>query len=183
MEALIVVDMQNDYLDGGAVATPDGHARIEAINLLMDRFDLVAASQDWHPAEHFSFAENHDGRAPGDVVSIDGRQWHLWPAHCVRNTPGAEFCRELNTERFRRVFQTGTDAQSVSHSAFGEGSGSGLAEWLRERRVDSVAVCGVAIEAGVRETVLDALREGFRTRLIVTACSGGPCAGRDEPRH
>ena len=175
MKALIVVDVQNDFMPDGALPVPDAYATIPVINDLMDRYDLVVATQDWHPADHGSFASNHEGATPGEVRELDGLDQIMWPDHCVQNTPGAAFVDGLNTDRFDRIFQKGTDPRVDSYSGFFDNARrhtTGLAAYLRDQGVDEVHVCGVATDYCVKFTVLDALSEGFATTLIPDACRG-----------
>lgn len=173
--ALIVVDVQNDFLPGGALAVPEGDAVIEAINVLMESFDLVFATQDWHPADHGSFAANHPGRRIGEVIDLNGLQQVLWPVHCVQNTGGAEFAPALRFARFDNVFRKGTDPAVDSYSGLydnGHRHSTGLAEALKARGVREVSVCGLATDYCVKFTALDALREGFDVTLIERASRG-----------
>jgi Isochorismatase family len=116
--ALILVDIQNDFLPGGELAVPDGHAVIPVANRLSPHFDCVVATQDWHPANHGSFAKNHLGRKPGELIVLGGLSQVLWPAHCVQNTPGADFAKELDTTQLVAVFRKGTDPEIDSYSGF-----------------------------------------------------------------
>ena len=173
--ALIVVDVQNDFLTGGALAVPEGDAVIEPINGLMASFDLVFATQDWHPTDHGSFAANHPGRRVGEVIELNGLPQVLWPVHCVQNTSGAEFAPTLNFARFDNVFRKGTDPTVDSYSGLydnGHRRATGLADELRSRGVHEVSVCGIATDYCVKFTALDALREGFAVTLIERACRG-----------
>src|SRR3954451_7063313 len=118
MRALILVDIQNDFLPGGALAVPSGDEVVPVANKLMEEIDLVVATQDWHPAGHGSFAANHPGKKPGEVVELNGLPQVLWPVHCVQGTRGAAFVAGLNVSRVTRVFQKGTDAGIDSYSGF-----------------------------------------------------------------
>jgi nicotinamidase/pyrazinamidase len=118
MRALILVDLQNDFVSGGALAVPDGDAVVPVANRVQSCFDLVVATQDWHPADHGSFAANHPGRRPGDVIELSGLAQILWPVHCVQHTPGAAFVPGLDMRRVARVFQKGTDPLIDSYSGF-----------------------------------------------------------------
>src|SRR5271169_411690 len=109
MNALLVVDIQNDFLAGGALAVPDGDKVIPIANRLVECFDLILATQDWHPANHGSFATNHPNRHPGEIIDLNGTMQVLWPVHCVQGSPGAEFSAQLRTDRFAHVFRKGTD--------------------------------------------------------------------------
>jgi nicotinamidase/pyrazinamidase len=177
MNALIVVDMQNDFMDDGALAVPGSRDLVETINELMESpvFDLVVATQDWHPADHGSFASNHEGKEPGQVIELDGLEQILWPTHCVQGSEGAEFVDGLNTDRFDTVFEKGMNPLVDSYSGFydnGHREDTGLADYLREQDIKSVYVCGVATDYCVKFTVLDACKEGFNTKLIWDATEG-----------
>src|SRR5215472_8157763 len=116
MNCLIITDIQNDFVPGGALAVKEGHLIVPIVNRVQSEFDLVVATQDWHPPNHGSFAANHTGRKPGDIIELAGLPQILWPVHCVQNTPGAAFVKELHTSRFARVFQKGTDPIIDSYS-------------------------------------------------------------------
>ena len=183
--ALILVDLQNDFLPGGALAVPYGDAVIPLANSLIRDFDLVVATQDWHPADHVSFAANHPGRNPYEVVSVAGVPQTLWPAHCVQWTGGACLAPGLDSSRITRVFPKGTDRSIDSYSGFfdnGRRRATGLAEWLRGRSVSDLVICGLATDYCVRATVLDAVSEGFRVRLIAEACRGVNVTPGDDTR-
>src|SRR6266478_6347014 len=117
-DALILIDLQNDFLPGGALAVPCGDEVLAAANELQPCFNLVVATQDWHPANHGSFAANHPGKRPGDVIELDGQPQVLWPVHCVQGTWGAEFVAGLDVSRVARVFRKGTEAGIDSYSGF-----------------------------------------------------------------
>jgi len=175
MGTLIIVDVQNDFMEGGPLATKGGSEIIPIINEIIQEFDHVVATQDWHPTNHGSFATNHEGKKPGDVIQLAGVDQILWPPHCVQETPGAEFVKGLNTNKFDKIFKKGMDPEIDSYSAFydnGHKKSTGLTNYLREREVSAVWVCGVATEVCVKFTVLDAVSEGFETRLISKACRG-----------
>jgi nicotinamidase/pyrazinamidase len=173
--ALIVVDMQNDFMPDGALPVQGGDEVVEVINALMERFDLVVASQDWHPPDHGSFASNHDQKEPGETVELAGLEQFLWPDHCVQHTEGAEFVDGLHTERFDHVVRKGTDPKYDSYSAFwdnGHKKATNLGSYLREMGVDTVYIAGVATDYCVNFTVRDACREEFDTHVILDACRG-----------
>lgn len=175
MKGLILVDVQNDFLPGGALPVPDGDAVVAVANRLMPAFDLIVATQDWHPANHRSFAANHANRRPGDLIKLGGRDQVLWPVHCVQNTPGSAFAPELATARFTRVFPKGTDPEIDSYSGFfdnGQVRSTGLGEFLRARGVTEIYVLGLATDYCVKATALDARRLGFVTYLVVDGCRG-----------
>ena len=175
MKALIIVDVQNDFCPGGALPVPEGDAVVPVINRVQPGYDLVVATQDWHPANHGSFAANHPGRAVGDQIVLAGLPQTLWPVHCVQNTPGAAFHPGLNLNRIARVFRKGTDQAIDSYSGFfdnGHRAATGLADFLRDRGVEEVHVCGLATDYCVKYTALDAVELGFRTALLADACRG-----------
>ena len=118
MNALILTDLQNDFCPGGALAVPEGDRVMAVANRLQPCFDLVVATQDWHPADHGSFASQHAGQSVGDVIDLNGLDQVLWPDHCIQNTPGVAFAPDLHTDRFERVFFKGTDREVDSYSAF-----------------------------------------------------------------
>ncbi|HEU0007642.1 MAG TPA: bifunctional nicotinamidase/pyrazinamidase [Terriglobia bacterium] len=185
MNALILVDIQNDFLPGGALAVPYGDQVIAVANEQQTRFDLIVATQDWHPADHQSFAANHDGKQIGDLVSLNGLPQILWPVHCVQGTHGADFAPALNRERWARVFQKGVDREIDSYSGFfdnGQAKDTGLASWLRQQGVDCVSVLGLATDYCVKSTALDAVSLGFRTYLILEGCRGVNLQPKDTQR-
>jgi nicotinamidase/pyrazinamidase len=175
MKALVIVDVQNDFVPGGALAVPDGDAVIPICNRLSESFDLVVATQDWHPANHGSFAASHPGHKVGDVIDLNGLPQLLWPVHCVHQTPGAEFVPGLDTSRFDRVFRKGTDPAIDSYSGFfdnGHRKATGLGEYLKQKGVSNVYVAGLAMDYCVKFTALDAKSLGLNTFLIEDACRG-----------
>jgi nicotinamidase/pyrazinamidase len=175
MNALILVDLQNDFVPGGALAVPEGDAIVPLINAIQPHFDLVVATQDWHPPEHGSFAANHPGRKVYDVIDLAGLPQVLWPVHCVQGTPGAALVSSLDTGRIARVFQKGTDPTIDSYSGFfdnGHRKSTGLGDYLRETGVTRVYVCGLASDYCVKFTALDAKQLGFETFLIEDASRG-----------
>ena len=176
MRALVLVDIQNDFLPAGALPVPRGDEVVAVANELSGRFGLVVATQDWHPADHGSFAANHAGKKPGDVIDLHGLRQILWPVHCVQGTPGASFAPGLDTSRVARVFQKGTDPTTDSYSGFydnGHRRATGLGDYLRERGVSEVFVLGLATDYCVNFTALDAVqRVGLRTTLVEDGCRG-----------
>lgn len=173
--ALILVDIQNDFLPGGALAVPEGNQIITIANHLMHHFDTIVATQDWHPSHHASFVSNHPGRKLYDIVDLDGLSQVLWPVHCVQDSQGAEFPDTLDTNRITKVFRKGTDPEIDSYSGFydnGRRKSTGLSEWLRSQDISEVTVCGLATDYCVKFTALDALQDGFRVNLYLPACRG-----------
>lgn len=174
MNALLIIDVQNDFCPGGALAVHEGDRIVPLINALQDHFELVVATQDWHPAGHQSFASSH-GKQPGEVIDLNGLEQVLWPDHCVQGTEGAKFVDSLKLGKVDRIFQKGTDPQIDSYSGFydnGHRKATGLAAYLREKKVSAVYVAGLATDYCVKFTCLDAVREGFETVLIKDACRG-----------
>ena len=175
MKALIIVDVQNDFCPGGALAVPGGDGIIPAINRFQAEFELVVATQDWHPANHGSFAANHPGRQPGDEIELGGLRQTLWPVHCVQDTPGAELHPALDRGPIAAVFRKGLDPTVDSYSGFfdnGRRQATGLEDFLRQRGADELFICGLATDYCVKYTALDAVALGFRTRLVAAACRG-----------
>jgi nicotinamidase/pyrazinamidase len=175
MDGLIIVDVQNDFLPGGALPVPHGDEVIPLANELQRHFELVVATQDWHPPDHGSFAANHPDKKPGDRIMLDGIEQILWPVHCVQNTPGAEFAPTLDRKRFSRVFQKGIDPKIDSYSAFFDNAHrrtTGLGDYLRERSVTDVYLLGLALDYCVKFSALDARQLGFKAHVVVDACRG-----------
>ena len=173
--ALLLIDIQNDFLPGGALAVPGGHETIPIVNSLMPSFELIVATQDWHPLDHGSFAANHPGRHIFETIDLHGLQQTLWPVHCVQNTGGALFAAGLETRKIARIFPKGTDGRIDSYSGFfdnGHRGDTGLAEWLRGQGVTELTLCGLATDYCVKFTALDALECGFKVNLNLTACRG-----------
>jgi len=175
MKTLIIVDVQNDFCPGGALPVPEGDQVVPVINRIQPRFDMVVATQDWHPADHVSFAANHEGRQPGDVIELGGQPQMLWPVHCVRHTPGAAFHAGLDRRRIASVFQKGTDAEVDSYSGFFDNArrrSTGMEEYLKERQAADVYLAGLATDYCVKFTALDAVELGFATYVVRDACRG-----------
>ncbi len=175
MNSLIVVDLQHDFCPGGALAVREGDAIVPLINRILPAFDCVVATQDWHPANHKSFAVNHPGHAVGDVIELAGAPQVLWPAHCVQNTAGAEFHQGFDTSGLDAIFQKGTDPEIDSYSGFfdnNRGRSTGLGDYLNQRGIGTLYICGLATDYCVQATALDALSLGFETFVIADACRG-----------
>lgn len=175
MRALIVVDIQNDFLPGGALPVPGGDQVVPVINRLQPCFDLVVATKDWHPKDHGSFATRHPGRRPGERIELYGLPQVLWPPHCVQGTAGADFAPGLDTSRFAATFLKGIDPTVDSYSTFFDNAhrrSTGLAEFLAERGVDEVFLAGLATDYCVGASAEHALELGFRTNVVVDGCRG-----------
>lgn len=174
-KALILVDIQNDFLPGGTLAVAHGDEVIPVANDVQRGFDLVVATQDWHPANHGSFASNHAGKRPGDVIELHGLTQVLWPDHCVQGTRGAELHRDLDLSRVQRVFRKATDPRIDSYSAFfdnGHLKETGLADFLKAEGVEEIYIAGLATDYCVKFTAFDALQLGLRTYLIEDGVRG-----------
>lgn len=170
--ALIVVDIQNDFLPGGALAVPRGDETVAIANRLMPLFPTVVLTADWHPADHSSFASQHAGKSPYDVVPMPYGSQVLWPDHCVAGTSGADFAAGLETVRAHAVIRKGTDKNCDSYSGFlaaDRKTPTGLAGYLKSRGVTTVFVCGLATDFCVAWTAQDAAAAGFKTYLIEDA--------------
>ena len=174
-KALILVDIQNDFCPGGALAVSEGDKIIPIVNDLQKKFDCIIATQDWHPENHISFSANHKGKTPGEFIALGDYQQILWPIHCTQGSHGAEFVAELETTKINRVFPKGTDSMVDSYSGFFDNdhkSSTGLADYLKAEGVDTLYVTGLATDYCVKFTVLDALQLGFSTYLVSDACRG-----------
>lgn len=172
MKVLVIVDVQNDFMPGGALPVNDGHAIVPIINSIQDNFDLVIATQDWHPEDHVSFAANHPGKKEFDHITLHGFDQTLWPKHCVQDTPGAEFHPDLKTKRIETIFRKGTDKEIDSYSGFydnGKLKSTGLAGYLREKQASEVYFCGLAADICVYYSTKDAIDNGFKSFLIENA--------------
>ncbi len=179
MNALLLVDLQYDFMPGGALAVADGHAVVEVANRLMPRFDVVIASQDWHPADHLSFASQHAGRRHGDEVEFDGIKQTLWHDHGVADTPGAALHASLDAAGIHHTIRKGTDRRIDSYSALfdnahhhGYRRATGLGELLARLGVTDVYVMGLATDYCVKFTALDARSLGLKTYVITDGCRG-----------
>ena len=172
MKTLIIVDAQIDFMPGGALEVKDGGKIVPVINAVIDSFDLVVATQDWHPERHKSFAINHSDKSEFEVIDLNGLSQKLWPPHCIQGTPGAEFHPELNTKPVEAIFRKGMDVEIDSYSGFfdnGHRKSTGLAGYLKEKNSKELYFCGLAADICVYFTLLDALRLGFSATLIEDA--------------
>ncbi len=172
MKALIIVDIQDDFLPGGSLEVPTGNDIVPLVNKLQEQFPLVVATQDWHPEGHGSFASSHEGKEVFEKTTLGGVEQILWPDHCVQGTKGAEFSAELNTTRIEGFFRKGTDAGIDSYSGFfdnGKKKSTGLAGYLKEKGVTDVYICGLAGDVCVAFTTFDAIELNFKTFLITDA--------------
>lgn len=171
-EALLIVDVQNDFMPGGALGVSEGNLIVPIINQLQKKFQHVIATQDFHPRDHGSFAEQHPGRNPGELIELAGLPQVLWPVHCVQGSHGADFHAELEKDYWEKIFQKGKNPEVDSYSGFFDNArrgDTGLAEYLQENQIDTVFVCGLALDYCVKFTALDARSLGFETYLIEDA--------------
>jgi nicotinamidase/pyrazinamidase len=185
MKALILVDIQNDFLPGGALGVPHGDEVVPVANRLQPRFGLVVATQDWHPKDHGSFASTRPGRKPGELAELGGLPQVLWPDHCVQGTTGAAFAPGLEMNRVEAIVRKGTDPAIDSYSGFfdnGHRKATGLGDYLRGRGATDVYVMGLATDYCVKFTALDALRLGFRTFLVQDGSRGVELRAGDVAR-
>ena len=179
-DLLLVIDVQNDFCSGGALAVADGDAVVPFINRLAERFGHVALTQDWHPAGHSSFATSHPGSAPFQTINMPYGQQTLWPDHCIQGTPGSAFHPQLQTQRAQLVVRKGFRSAIDSYSAFFENdrrTPTGLAGYLRDRGLKRVFLVGLATDFCVRYSAVDARRLGFDAVLIEAGCRAIDLAG------
>jgi nicotinamidase/pyrazinamidase len=179
-DVLLIIDVQNDFCPGGALAVADGDAVVPVINRLAERFGHIVLTQDWHPSGHSSFATSHPGSAPFETISMRYGQQTLWPDHCVQGTPGAALHRQLATERAELVIRKGFRPEIDSYSAFYENdrrTPTGLAGYLRERGLRRIFLAGLATDYCVHYSAVDARRLGFDAVLIEDGCRAIDLAG------
>ena len=172
MKALVIVDVQLDFLPGGALAVPNGDEIIPLINELQQYVDLVVATQDWHPPGHKSFASAHPGKKPFEMIKLEGLEQVLWPNHCVQGSEGAGFSPDLNMNHVEAIFRKGMEIDIDSYSGFydnGHRKATGMGAYLKGRGITDIWVCGLASDYCVYFTALDGLELGFKTTLIEDA--------------
>lgn len=173
MKALVVIDPQNDFCPGGALAVADGDSIMQPINAMMDAFDLVILTQDWHPEGHSSFASSHEGAAPFTLTDMPYGPQVLWPDHCIQGSDGAAFHPALDTVRADAVIRKGTNPAVDSYSAFFENdkaTATGLAGLLRDRGCEDITMVGLATDYCVAWSALDGVANGFRVDVRLPAC-------------
>jgi nicotinamidase/pyrazinamidase len=175
MRALVLVDLQYDFLPGGALAVANGDETIKVATRLMPRFDTVVATQDWHPRDHKSFAANNPGKQVGELSELDGLPQVMWPVHCVQGTRGADLHDDLERSKITAVFRKGIDPTIDSYSGFfdnGHRKATGLDAWLKQKKITKLFVLGLATDYCVKFTVLDARQLGYETVLVEDGCRG-----------
>lgn len=175
MDALLIIDVQNDFVPGGSLAVRKGDEVVPVANRLMPLCDVVVATQDWHPRDHVSFATSHPGHAVGDVIECHGISQILWPVHCVQNSKGAELVEGLDRSRITHLIKKGTHKDIDSYSAFfdnGRLASTDLEQFLNQHKVGRVACLGLTTEYCVKSSALDARSLGFDVTLIEDGCRG-----------
>lgn len=173
--ALVIVDVQNDFCPGGALAVKDGDGVIEIINSIMGCFNRIVATQDYHPSGHISFASSHRGRSPGDVINVGGVEQMLWPEHCVEGSAGADFHSNLKISMVDIIVRKGRNPEVDSYSAFFENdrkTRTGLDGYLKDVGIKNVYFAGLATDYCVFFSAMDCRRLGFKTYLVVDGCRG-----------
>jgi nicotinamidase/pyrazinamidase len=172
MKALLLVDVQNDFMPGGSLEVPHGDIIVTLINRLQKYFDLVVATQDWHPQNHKSFASSHSNKKPFDEIKLNGIKQILWPDHCVQDSKGAEFHPDLEINKISAIFRKGMDPEIDSYSGFydnGHHISTGLSGYLKEKGITEIYFCGLAADICVYYTIKDSIKEGFSASLIEDA--------------
>ncbi len=172
MKTLLIIDIQNDFIPGGSLEVPFSDRVIPLINSIQGHFDLVLATQDWHPQDHISFASGHPGKKVFDTIDLNGNEQTLWPDHCVQGTPGAMFHPDLETDRIAAIFRKGMNPAVDSYSGFYDNMhqiSTGLSGYLRDKGATDLYFCGIAGDICVYHSINDAIDEGFRATLIEDA--------------
>lgn len=175
MKALLIVDLQNDFCEGGALEVPNGSTIVPVVNQLIDSFDAVIQTQDWHPADHASFASSHENKDPNDTIEMNYGTQVLWPDHCIQGTEGAEFHPDLKTNKSQVIIRKGFRPEIDSYSAFYENdhqTKTGLTGYLKTRGITDLYTVGLATDFCVKWSVVDGIKEGFNMHIIEDAVKG-----------
>ena len=175
MKTLVIVDLQNDFIKGGSLEVPDGESIVDPINNIINNYDLILATKDWHPKDHVSFASNHQNKTVGEIITLNGIDQVLWPDHCVQNTFGSDFPESLNVTNLKKVIYKGIETQIDSYSGFfdnGKIRSTGLSDYLKEKSVKKIDYVGLATDYCLKYTALDSVSEGFQTRVLVNCIKG-----------
>ena len=175
MKALVIIDVQNDFLINGSLEVSSANDVIEPINEIIKNYALVVATKDWHPLDHVSFVSNHPGKKIGDVVKVNNLDQILWPEHCVQESKGSDFPTTLNFETINKIIYKGTNSLIDSYSGFydnGKIHSTGLSDYLKENKVTSIDYVGLVTEYCVKFTVFDSIKEGFKSRVILKGIKG-----------
>ena len=172
MKTLILIDVQNDFMSGGPLEVPSANEVIPVINKIQVNFDLVLATQDWHPKDHKSFASNHFDRNPFEKIKLNGMLQTLWPDHCIQGSEGAKLHKDIDFNHIAAIFRKGMDREIDSYSGFYDNnhtSSTGLSGYLKEKAITEIHICGLAADICVYYTILDSILEGFSTVLVEDA--------------
>jgi len=172
MKTLILIDVQNDFMSGGPLEVPMANEVIPVINKILVNFDLVLATQDWHPKDHKSFASNHSDRKPFEKIKLHGIPQTLWPDHCIQGSEGAKLHKDIDSNRIATIFRKGMDPEIDSYSGFydnNHASSTGLSGYLKEKAITEIHFCGLAADICVYYTILDSILEGFSAVLVEDA--------------
>lgn len=184
MRALIIVDIQNDFMPGGALPVQEGNRVIPVINKLQNHFDLILATKDWHPFGHKSFASQH-GKKPFQIIDYKGSFQELWPDHCIQGTKGSDFSAELDLSKISKIFYKGIDPEVDSYSAFFDNAhirSTGLLEYLQNHNIREIVIVGLATDYCVKYSVLDAIQNGLEVIVIKDACRAVELQPGDEDK-
>ena len=175
MNALILIDIQNDFLPGGSLEVPKGDEIIDNVNFIMDNYNIVVATKDWHPKDHISFASNHKNKNVGQIIKINNLDQMLWPDHCIKDSKGSEFPKKLNTHKIHKIFYKGVDSDIDSYSGFydnGKIRSTGLSNFLKKSNINQVDIVGLATDYCVKYSSIDAYNEGFKTKVLCSCVRG-----------
>lgn len=184
-KALIMIDLQNDFCPGGSLAVSGGDEVIPLANQLQVHFEVILATQDWHPEDHSSFAISHPGYRVGEVIKINEIEQILWPSHCIQESQGAAFHPDLSLQKVQKTFHKGIDKKIDSYSAFFDNAhlrSTGLEEYLQETGIDTVYLMGLATDYCVKYSALDAVHSGFKVFVVEDACRGVELKAGDSAR-
>ena len=175
MNALILIDIQNDFLPGGSLEVPKGDEIIDNVNFIMDNYNIVVATKDWHPKDHISFASNHKNKNVGQIIKINNLDQMLWPDHCIKDSKGSEFPKKLNAHKIHKIFYKGVDSDIDSYSGFydnGKIRSTGLSNFLKKSNINQVDIVGLATDYCVKYSSIDAYNEGFKTKVLCSCVRG-----------
>tara|TARA_B110000014_G_scaffold97534_1_gene67055 strand:- start:507 stop:1097 length:591 start_codon:yes stop_codon:yes gene_type:complete len=175
VKALVLVDIQNDFLVGGSLEVPNGNEIINHINSIFKNYSIVVATKDWHPKNHISFASNHKNKNIGEVIVVNNQNQVLWPDHCIENSYGSNFPNELNTHNINKTFYKGVDSLIDSYSGFydnGKVRSTGLSDFLKKENIKDVDIVGLATDYCVKYTAIDSYNDGFKTNVIKSCVRG-----------
>ena len=175
MNALILIDIQNDFLPGGSLEVPNGDEIIDNVNSIMDNYNIVVATKDWHPKNHISFASNHKNKKVGQKIKINNLDQMLWPDHCIKDSKGSEFPEKLDSHKIHKIFYKGVDSNIDSYSGFydnGKIRSTGLSNFLKKSNINQVDIVGLATDYCVKYSSIDAYNEGFKTQVLCCCVRG-----------